>query len=158
MMGLAFEDIEIGLAAELGHYDFTRDNVIAFARQFDPQAFHLDDEAAARSPFGRLAASGWHTAAAWMKCYIAANERKTGEAGGSVQSSISPGFTDLKWPRPVYPGDRVLYSTRVTAKRELASRPRWGLIYSQNAGVNQHGDLVFGFAGKVLAWRRGYGR
>jgi acyl dehydratase len=152
MMGLFFEDIAIGLAADLGAYDFTRDNVLAFARRYDPQPFHLDDEAAAASHFGRLAASGWHTAAAWMKCYVATNQRL---GAGGVASGPSPGFGELKWPRPVYPGDRVSYSTRVTAKRELASRPDWGLIFSHNEGVNQLGQPVFSFSGKVLARRRG---
>jgi acyl dehydratase len=154
MIGRYFEDIEIGLEADLGHYDFTRDNVLAFARRYDPQPFHIDDQAAAASHFGRLAASGWHTAAGWMKCYVETNQRL---GAGGVASGPSPGFTELKWPRPVYPGDRVRYATRVTAKRELTSRPEWGLIFSQNAGVNQHGETVFGFAGKVLVRRRGNG-
>jgi acyl dehydratase len=154
MMGLCFEDIEIGFSADLGSYDFTRENVLAFARRFDPQGFHLSDEAAARSHFGRLAASGWHTAAAWMKCYVATNDRQLLENVMGVQSGPSPGFTELKWPRPVYPGDRVRYSTRVTGKRELASRPEWGLIFSHNEGINQHGELVFSFSGKVLIRRR----
>jgi acyl dehydratase len=155
MMGLCFEDIDVGLSADLGSYDFTRDNVLAFARRYDPQPFHLDDEAAARLHFGRLAASGWHTAAAWMKCYVATNDRLRAEQAMGVESGPSPGFTEMKWLRPVYPGDRVRYSTRITNKRELGSRPEWGLIFSHNEGINQHGELVFSFSGRVLVRRRG---
>jgi acyl dehydratase len=153
-MGLCFEGVEIGFAADLGSYDFTRENVIAFARRYDPQAFHLDDEAAARSHFGRIAASGWHTAAAWMKCYVATGDRLKRERAIAFDPGPSPGFSDMKWPRAVYPGDRVRYSTRVTAKRELASRPAWGLVFMHNEGINQLGQPVFSFSGKVLVRRR----
>jgi acyl dehydratase len=154
MMGLSFEDIDVGLATDLGHYDFTREVVLDFARRYDPQVFHLDDEAAARSHFGRLVASGWHTAAGWMKCYVATNERILRESGSGVHSGPSPGFSEMKWPRPVYPGDRVRYSTRVTARRELVSRPEWGLVFSYNEGINQNDELAFSFLGKVLVRRK----
>jgi acyl dehydratase len=154
MMGLRFEDIDVGRATDLGSYDFTRANVLDFARRYDPQAFHLDDEAAARSHFGRLVASGWHTAAGWMKCYVATSERMLRESGSGMQAGPSPGFSELKWPRPVYPGDRIRYSTRITAKRELVSRPAWGLVFSHNEGINQNGELVFSFSGKALVRRK----
>jgi len=158
MMGFYLDEIEIGLAVELGSHEFTRDNVLKFARKFDPQPFHIDDEAAARGPFGKLAASGWHTAASWMKCYVASNA--AAEAGRKAQGRTpmpvgpSPGFTNLKWLKPVYPGDTVTYRSTVTGKRELASRPGWGIVMSLNEGFNQHGELVFSFEGKVLTARR----
>jgi len=158
MIGLYLDEIETGRAFDLGSYQFTRDNVLAFARKFDPQPFHVDDEAAARGPFGRLAASGWHTAAAWMKCYVATNHagqaRMRAEGKEPAPSGPSPGFTNLKWLKPVYPGDTLTYRSVVTGSRPLASRPQWGLLLSNNEGFNQHGDLVFSFDGKVLAARR----
>ena len=155
MMGLGLDDLEIGLTVDLGSYSFTRDNMLAFARKYDPQPFHIDDEAAAKGPFGRLAASGWHTAAAWMKCYIATNHAAEAQlkAKGKVPIGTrpSPGFSNLKWLQPVYPGDVVSYRTTVTGKRDLATRPGLGLLYSFNEGFNQNGVLVFSFEGKALA-------
>lgn len=154
MLGLRLDEIEVGLVAELGSYSFTRENVLRFARSFDPQPFHIDDEAAAKGPFGRLAASGWHTAAGWMKCYVTSNAAAMAErqAAGKPAAELgpSPGFTNLKWLKPVYPGDTVRYRSTVTAKRELASRPGWGIVMSLNQGFNQHGEPVFSFEGKVL--------
>lgn len=158
MMGLGLDDLEIGLVVELGSYAFTRDNVLKFARNYDPQPFHVDDEAAAKGPFGRLAASGWHTAAAWMKCYIATNQaaeaKLAAEGKRPVGTRPSPGFSNLKWLKPVFPGDTVSYRTTVTAKRDLATRPGLGLLYSFNEGFNQAGELVFSFEGKALAAKR----
>ena len=158
MMGLFFEEIEEGRAWALGHYDFTRDNVLAFARAYDPQAFHIDDAAAAASHFGRLAASGWHTAAAWMHCFVATIDRLREERrlrGEALPApGPSPGFSRLRWIKPVYPGDRIAYTTAVTSRRELASRPNWGLVHMHCEGVNQDGALVFSFEGKVMVERR----
>jgi acyl dehydratase len=158
MMGLWLDEIEVGAAHELGAYAFTRENVLAFVRKFDPQPFHLDDEAAAASHFGRLSASGWHTAAAWMQCYVATNTRQRGrlaaEGKALPEGGPSPGFTNLRWLKPVYPGDMVSYRATVTGKRALASRAGWGILESHNEGVNQDGALVFSFEGKVLAARR----
>lgn len=158
MMGLWLDEIADGQAFELGAYDFTRENVLAFARKFDPQPFHLDDDAAAASHFGRLSASGWHTAAAWMQCYVATSMRERARlaAAGTAlpEGGPSPGFSKLRWLQPVYPGDRVSCRTVATGRRDLASRPQWGLLESLNEGRNQDGALVFSFAGKVLAERR----
>ncbi len=158
MLGLTLDEIEMGLVVELGSYSFTRDNVLRFARAFDPQPFHIDDEAAARGPFGKLAASGWHTAAGWMKCYVASNAAAMAQrqAAGMpvVEVGPSPGFTNLKWLQPVYPGDTVRYRSTVMGKRDLASRPGWGIVMTLNEGFNQHGELVFSFEGKVLTAMR----
>ena len=75
MIGLYLEEIEVGHVVELGQHHFTREAIIAFARAYDPQPFHLDEEAARNGPFGILSASGWHTGAAWMKCYVATNQK-----------------------------------------------------------------------------------
>jgi acyl dehydratase len=157
MMGLYFEEIEDGRQWALGHYDFTRDNVLAFARAYDPQSFHVDDAAAAASHFGRLAASGWHTAAAWMRCFVDtcdhARRERLARGGPLPALGPSPGFTQLRWIKPVYPGDRIAYSTAITGRRDIASRPRWGLIAQHNEGINQKGELVFSFEGKVMVER-----
>jgi acyl dehydratase len=158
MLGLYLEEISDGLTVGLGSYQFTRENILNFAGKFDPQPFHLSDAAAEAGPFGKLAASGWHTAAAWMKCYVTSNEeaRARLNAQGKVLPEIgpSPGFTDMRWHRPILAGDTVSYSSRVTSKRPLASRPQWGIVFSHSEGVNQNGELVFSFDGKVLTARR----
>ena len=122
-------------------------------------SLHFDDAAAAASHFGRLAASGWHTASAWMRCYVEADEKARQQR--IVRNEIlpehgpSPGITNLKWIKPVYPGDTVTYWMEITAKREMASRPRWGLATKHSEGFNQDGELVFAFDGKVMIQRRG---
>ncbi len=158
MLGLYLDEIEPGLTVDLGAYEFTRENVLKFASTFDPQPFHIDDAAAAKGPFGKLAASGWHTAAGWMKCFVAFNAAALAarKAAGKPFAEVgpSPGFSNLKWLKPVHPGDTVRYRSTVTGKRELASRPGWGIVMSLNEGFNQHGEPVFSFEGKVLTPRR----
>ena len=158
MMGLYLDEVEVGLAIELGSYAFTRENIIAFAQKYDPQYFHLDDEAAKRGPFGKLTASGWHTAAGWMKNFVAANHRAEAALRAAGREPVpvgpSPGFTNLVWHKPVCPGDTITYWTRVTGKRELATRPEWGMVFSISEGFNQNGELVYSFDGKVLSPRR----
>ncbi len=150
-----FEDIEIGTEEPLGSHTFTADEIKAYAARFDPQPFHLDEEAAARSHYGRLCASGWHTAAVWMKLMIAHSKRQLDEnppEPGVDHAPLgpSPGFDDLKWLKPVFAGDTISYSTRLTSKRRLGSRPGWGLVSANNAGVNQNGETVFSFTSRVL--------
>jgi acyl dehydratase len=154
MMGLHFDDVEIGRVDELGSYEFTREAVLKFARAYDPQAFHLSDEAAAKSHFGKLAASGWHTAAGWMRCYVDTSMRTRAQRADPAESGPSPGFTQLKWIKPVHAGDTVSYRTTVTGKREQAGKREWGLVETHNEGFNQRGELVFSFNGKVLVKKR----
>lgn len=151
-----FEDVPLNLTEDLGEYRFTQEEIIAFARKFDPQFFHIDPEAAKDGPFGGLVASGWHTAAIWMKLRVARlQEAATGstEAAGPP-GGPSPGFVDLSWPAPVRPGDTIRYSSVLTEKIDLKSRPAWGLIKGRNEGVNQHGQLVLRFTGQALLQRR----
>lgn len=158
MLGRFLEELDEGFSAELGDYHFTRAETLWFARNYDPQPFHLDDEAARNSHFGKLAVSGWHTAAGWMNRYVASNaaarEQRAAEGKPLPEIGPSPGFDDMRWLKPVYPGDTLSYASRVTGKRTLASRPEWGLLFTHNEGVNQHGDLVFSFQAKVLTARR----
>lgn len=155
MMGLYLEELVEGTVYDLGSYAFTTENIVSFAQRYDPQYFHLDAEAAKQGPFGRLSASGWHTASAWMKCYITTNQaaeaRLRAEGKLPATTAPSPGFNNLKWFKPVCPGDVIRYSAKVTGWRELASRPGWGLLFSDNQGINQDGILVFRFDGKVMS-------
>jgi acyl dehydratase len=146
-----YEDIEVGARRELGNYTFTADEIKRFARQFDPQPFHTDEEAAKRSHFGGLVASGWHTASVFMKL----QSKMINETGADVRKSgPSPGYRNLRWLKPVYAGDTLTYSTEVTSKRELASRPQWGIVFTHITALNQRGELVYEFEGSVLFARR----
>ncbi|MGO4672598.1 MaoC family dehydratase [Bosea sp. 2YAB26] len=150
-----FEEIEIGESHELGSFVFTPEEIVAFARAFDPQPFHMDDVAARSSSFGRLAASGWHTASVWMATMVAHRKRQLAATPGQApRLGPSPGFKNLRWSRPVFVGDRITYSSTVIQTRASASRPQWGLFFHRNAGVNQHGEEVFSFEGCVFIERR----
>ncbi|ACL57766.1 MaoC family dehydratase [Methylobacterium nodulans] len=152
------ETLEVGATYDLGSYRFAREEILRFARAFDPQPFHLDEAAARASHFGGLCASGWHTAAAWMNRMVAARERGVAaarERGEPVAASgPSPGFRDLKWLKPVYAGDTIRYAATITEARPSRSRPGWGLVGHTATGVNQHGDTVFSFRGAWLAEAR----
>lgn len=158
MMGLYLDEVEVGKMYELGDYSFTRDNILRFATKYDPQPFHVDDAAAASGPFGRLAASGWHTSAAWMKCYVttsnAAEAKRRANGEEAAHSAPSPGLSNLKWLKPVLVGDTIGYRSTVTAKRAMASRPDLGLVFSLNQGFNQKGEEVLRFDGLVMVLRR----
>ena len=119
------EDVAVGDKARFGECHVDRDEVIAFASRYDPQPFHLSDEAAAATHFGRLSASGWHTASMTM-AMIVAYYRETG-----FQSLGSPGVDELRWLKPVYPGDTLRCETEVLETRRSASRPEMGFVISQ---------------------------
>lgn len=154
-----FDEIQVGDRRVLGSHLFTHDEIVAFAQKYDPQSFHVDDEAAKRSPFGALVASGWHTAACWMKCLMA--ERARDDAARRARGERvpefgpSPGFKNMRWLKPVYAGDTITYSTEVREKVPSRSKPDWGLLMAYNTGTNQHGDLVFDFESIVFVKRRG---
>jgi acyl dehydratase len=153
-----FEDRVVGETFDLGSQTLARDEVLAFARQFDPQPFHLDDAAAARTYFGRLSASGWHTAALFIRQFVAFRqgiEREMRERGLRVAHyGPSPGFRSLRWLKPVYPGDTLTFRGRTAAKIDLKSRPDRGLIQTDSQARNQHGEVVFAIRGQILAERR----
>ena len=153
-----FEDIAVGEAVELGSHTFTADAIKDFAARFDPQPFHLDEAAAARSHFGALCASGWHTVAMWMRLRIdrerREEEKRRARGEPSARLGPSPGFRELKWLRPVFAGDTVSYAAEVIEARALRSRPGWGMISSRCTGTNQHGDLVLSFIGIGFVERR----
>jgi len=150
-----FEDIPLNVKVTVGSYEFTEENIIAFARKYDPQSFHMDKEAAARSHYGGLIASGWHTAAVWMKLMI--THRRARVAAGDVQAQsnfVSPGVRDLKWLRPVRPGMVLTYTHEPVAKLDWPSLPQFGLIEGHNEARDQDGMLVYTFVNRVLIARR----
>jgi acyl dehydratase len=144
-----FEDITVGDRRELGSFTFTADLIKAFASKYDPQPFHLDEEAGRKSIFGGLAASGWHVCAVYMKLAVGNMQREIAElvarGGKQVVSSPGAGFRDLKWIKPVLAGDTLTYSSEVMATRPLESRPGWGLVNYYNTAINQRGELVVSF-------------
>ena len=146
-----FEDVRVGDRRELGRHTFTAEDIKQFASRYDPQPFHTDEDAAARSHFGGLVASGWHTASVFMKLQARViAERRLDLA----RTGPSPGFRNLHWPKPVFAGDTLTYSSEIVRKRELASRPNWGIIFSQVTALNQHGEIVFEFEASVFLSRR----
>ena len=153
-IGRPFDEIELGATDMLGEHGFTADEIVRFAAAFDPQPFHVDEGAAQASQFGGLIASGWHTAATWMRHLVRMREAALGQAQSEGRSpprfGPSPGFKDLRWLKPVRPGDTIRYATTATDKRRSASRPGWGLVFNHNTGWNQHGDKVFEFSGSAF--------
>ncbi len=143
-----FEDIEIGRETEFGRYEVTREEVLEFARKYDPQPFHLSDEAAAKTHFGRLAASGWHTCAMTM-AVIARAVVKDEQAGLG-----SPGVDELRWLKPVYPGDILTVTGKIIEKTPSRSTPDLGSFRTQTTVTNQDGVPVMRFTSIVLIRRR----
>ncbi len=125
------EDINVGDKSSYGNYKGTREEVLEFASKYDPQPFHLDDEAAAKTHFGRISASGWHTAAMTMAMLVE-NLKKHRQAGLG-----SPGLDELRWLKPVYPGDTLRVESEITEVRPSRSRPEMGSIHSTITVFNQ---------------------
>jgi len=118
---LHFEDFTVGESREFGRYEVTGEEIKAFAREFDPQPFHLDEEAGKNSILGGLCASGWHTGAMLMRMMV------EGYLGRSA-SLGSPGLDELKWLKPVYPGETLNARFTVMAKRRSSKTPEMGII------------------------------
>jgi acyl dehydratase len=153
-----FEDIQVGEQRELGRHTFTAPEIKSFAERFDPQPFHLDEQAAARSHFGGLVASGWHTGSVCIRFIVEdrLREEEAMRARGEPigRTGPSPGFRDLKWPKPVYAGDTITFRSEVVEMRAVQSRPGKGLVFVLNSGSNQAGELVFSFISSVFVDRR----
>lgn len=131
-----FEDLEVGSSASFGRYEVTREEVIEFASKYDPQPFHLSDEAAAATHFGRLSASGWHTCAMLMRMLVDnISDRRQASLG-------SPGIDELRWLRPVYPGDVLRVESELLSKKQSQSRPEMGSFKSSVRVYNQDDVLV----------------
>ena len=142
------EDLEVDAETEFGSYNVTREEVLEFARKYDPQPFHLSDEEAAKTHFGRLSASGWHTAAMTM-AVIARYVVGHGQAGLG-----SPGIDDLRWKKPVYPGDTLHVRGRITEVTPSRSKPEIGSFRTQTTVSNQNDEVVMTFTSIVLMRRR----
>jgi acyl dehydratase len=153
-----FEDITVGERVVVGRHTFTADEIKAFALRFDPQPFHVDEFAAERSHFGRLAASGWHSAVIWMRLMVAERRRLTEAAQrcGEPVAGMGPalGLRDLKWLKPVYVDDTITYESEVIETRVSESRPNLGLLTVRSTGVNQRGELVISFISTTFVERR----
>ncbi len=142
----------IGVTTTLGSHKFEAEAIKAFARKYDPQVFHLDEEAARKSLLGGLCASGWHTAAMWMKYNLAT---RMGDAawtgpGPAPEFGPSPGFRNLKWLKPVYAGETVTFTRTALAHRPVASRPGWRLLTLRSEAFDSTGDKVIEFESAVL--------
>jgi acyl dehydratase len=142
-MGVSYEDLEVGSTVEVGKHTFTREEIIRFAEEFDPQPFHIDTAAAAASPFGGLIASGWHTCSVFMGMLV-----RTALAGST--SMGSPGVDEIRWLKPVRAGDTIRMMNSILDKRVSASRPDRGIVSTQWEGINQDGETVIVVRSKVF--------
>lgn len=142
------EDMEVAAETYFGSYEVTREEVLEFARKYDPQPFHLSDEAAAKTYFGRLSASGWHTCAMTM-AVIARHVIDTEQAGLG-----SPGIDELRWLKPVYPGDTLHVTGKVVENRPSRSKPDIGSVRIETVVTNQDGVAVMRYVSIVLMRRR----
>jgi acyl dehydratase len=138
----------------LGSHHFTAEDIIRYARQFDPQPFHVDAGAAENSLFGGLCASGWHTCAGWMKTFVAfwTAEYIRIKKEGVIPPELgpSPGFKNLRWLKPVFAGDTITYSVTLLSSRPLATRPGRLINTILCEGESQHGEPVIRFESTVL--------
>ena len=143
-----YEDFEIGSSDEFGHYEVTREEILEFAGNYDPQPFHLSEEAGRAMHFGGLCASGWHTCAMVMRMVV---DNMPLEGSGSLGS---PGVDELRWKKPVYPGDILRVKSTIADKRESRSRPDMGTLFLINEVYNQHDELVMSFKPIVMYKRK----
>jgi acyl dehydratase len=142
-----WEDFKVGERSEMGRHTFAHDEIVTFARQFDPQPFHVDPAAAKASPFGGLIASGWHTCAVGMRLMV-------DQYIGRTVSLGSPGIEDIRWLKPVFAGDTLTYSRTVTESRASATRAGVGLVKHRWDAVNQAGETVLTMEGWGMYGRR----
>jgi acyl dehydratase len=147
-MAIYLEDFTVGAVLEHGRYEVTAAEIKAFAGQYDPQTFHLDEEAGAKSAMGVFCASGWHTAAMAMRMMVDEGKRKGGQSMGS------PGIDELRWLRPVLPGDILSLRQTIFDVRPSASKLDRGLVQSKTEVLNQRGEVVMHFAGMVFYKKR----
>jgi len=143
MLEQYLDDFAVGQIFNTGRVRVDKEQIFAFARQFDPQPFHLDEEVARRSAFRGLAASGWHTAALTMRLLVDGEFRP---AGGI----LGVGFDELSWPRPVRPGDELHAKSEVLEVRPSKSRPDRGLIRVRTTTFNQDDETVQIFTGNLV--------
>lgn len=143
-----------GQKVVIGSVHFSAEDIVHFARRFDPQVFHVDAEAAKNSLFGGLCASGWHTCSGWMRSYVSffEDEDKWLKAEGIEPPKMgpSPGFKNLSWLKPVFAGDTITYSVTPLGSRTLSSRPGWIMNQVLCEGENQKGEPVVRFESSIV--------
>ncbi|GGB97737.1 enoyl-CoA hydratase [Novosphingobium endophyticum] len=144
-----FEDIVAGQKSRFGSRRVTREEVIEFASRYDPQPFHIDDEAAAATHFKRLCASGWHTCALTMAMFVEEMKARGHQGLGS------PGVDELRWLKPVYPGDVLSCELEVLDTRRSRSRPERGIVRHRLTTYNQNGEAVMHFTANGMVAVRG---
>lgn len=144
-----FEDLAIGDSIAFGPVTITRDETIAFAAQFDPQPFHLSDEAAATTHFGTLSGSGWHTTALFMKMFVAEMQKDPGKQAASLGAM---GVDELRWLRPLRPGDTLRGVSEVIDKKASKSRPEMGIVRNKVTIFNQHDEPIMTMI-PIAMWR-----
>lgn len=142
-----FEDFEPGHVFELGDLTVSKDEIIDFAAEFDPQPFHLNEEAGKASLLGGLAASGWHTGAMVMQLLATGLLNRSSGQG-------SPGIDELKWKRPVFPGDTLTARAEVLSSKELRSKPDLGIVNFQISAKNQNQEQVLFWENPILFRKR----
>ena len=142
-----WEDFKVGDTEPMGERVVDKDEVIAFAKAYDPQPFHVDEAAAKASMYGGLIASGWHTVAMTMRMMV---DSYLGEAA----SLGSPGVDNVRWLKPVRPGDTIRATRKVVETRSSKSRPEMGIVKSLWEVFNQDGDLVMTMEGYGMFTRR----
>ena len=143
---LYLEDLKVGQRFRTGSHPLTEDEIIAFARQYDPQPFHIDPEAARHSFFEGLAASGWHTGAITMRLQVESGPQL---AGGMIGASM-----ELSWPRPTRPGDMLHVESEILEVTPSRSKPDRGFITLKSLTKNQKDDVLQSQTAKLLVWRR----
>lgn len=144
-----FEDLAIGDSFDLGPLTVTREETMAFAQEFDAQPFHLSDEAAATTHFGTLSASGWHTTALFMKMFVAEMQKNPGRQAASLGAI---GVDELRWLRPVRPGDTLRGTNEVIDKKASRSRPEMGIVRNKVTVYNQDDEPVLTMI-PIAMWR-----
>jgi acyl dehydratase len=147
MPALYLEDVQPGDRFPTDTYEITEDAILAFAREFDPQPFHLDHAAAEQSVFGALSASGWHTAAIAMRLMMTGPMQFVGGAVGL-------GVDELRWPAAVRPADTLTLVTEIKEVRPSRSKAGWGIVRIRNVMTNQRGDVVLSYSANALVQRR----
>ncbi|MBF5011427.1 MaoC family dehydratase [Burkholderia pseudomultivorans] len=142
-MSISYEDLVVGSTTEVGRYTFEADDIKAFAGRYDPQPFHVDEEAAKASPFGGLVASGWHTCSVFMSLLVR-------HLGADSTSMGSPGIDEIRWIKPVRAGDTITMHQKIHDKRVSASKPDRGIVSTEWIGTNDRGETVITVRTKVI--------
>ncbi len=142
-----FEDMVVGETIEVGTRTVTEAEILAFATAFDPQPFHVDPEAAAKSIYGGIIASGWHTCSMMMRMMVDNFLKDAASLG-------SPGVDEVRWLKPVRAGDTLSVSTRATSATPSSSKPDRGVVATEWRAINQHGEMVATVKGMGMFARR----